>query len=352
MIRHKWFNALALSASLSVGGIAVAQTDEEGPIVFVTAASPVSGATRGVSGPPFPTLRGSFTDEDNGVLVDQSVVTLDDATASLMLPAHGTVVRLGPGSELVVGNWNNREIDVPVTLTLLKGQAYILRRNTDGWLALAVRSGVDSGYALSKSRAMVLTSGDAGVGIDVLEGVATWFDGPIPGAALIDESGEPVERTGVLVREGQHISQTGVTEPIPEGLSQRIAADTGRGLFAFGVAQGAQWIEDAERGDFTPVRAAARGTAQFFRAKFATELAFDQARSVVAAPSPRAVTRPVRTATQNPVRALLESGLPTNVIVGQRLRRTRIIGSPGTAGSQIRANPNAEQLIRLSGTSR
>ncbi len=352
MIRHKWFNALALSASLSVGGMSVAQSDEEGPIVFVAAVTPDNGATRGVTGPAYPTQRGSFTDEDNGVLVDQSVVTLDGATALLMLPAHGTVVRLGPASELAVGHWDNREIDVPVTLTLLKGQAYILRRNTDGRLALAVRSGVDSGYALSKSRAMVLTSGDTGIGLDVLEGDATWFAGPIPGPALTDESGEPLGRTGVLVREGQHISQTGVTEPIPEGLSQRIAEDTGSGLYAFGVAQGAQWIQDAERGDFTPVRAAARGSAQFMRAKLATELTFDQARSVVAAPSPRAVNRPLRTATQNPVRALLESGLPTNVVVGQRLRRTRIIGSPGTRSSQIRANPNVEQLIRLSGSSR
>ncbi|UCE62347.1 MAG: hypothetical protein JSU63_11660 [Phycisphaerales bacterium] len=328
-----------------------ALSDENGPAAFVTAVTG-QGATRGISGPAFPTGVARFSEEDNGISAGDSVVTPPQSTVSVVLPDSGVVIRLGPSSELILGHWTSGENDLPVTLTLLKGEAYILRRQAGGWLLAAAVSEVDSGYALSKDGALVLKSNDSGVSLAVLTGEAIWFAGSIPGEALLDESGEPLDTAGNVVEEGQSISTAELTERVPEGMARRVLENASRDLFAFGLSQGADWIERAEQGDFTPVRAAARGGVQVFRTELTASLAFDQPRSVVATPAPRAVLQPVRATRVSPARALLESGVPTDVVVGQRIRRTRVIGSPGTTLNQIRANPNVEQLIRLSGSSR
>ena len=351
MIRRQWFNVLVLSTSLVVGDLSVAQDDPGGPVAFVTAVTG-KGATRGVSGPSFPAGRDRFSDEDSGVRAGEAIVTPPDGTAVVTLPGYQTIVRLDASSHLQFGNWAGGENDVPTTLTLVSGRAYILRSRSDGWLVVAVTGATKRAYGLSKARSMVVTSDETGAALAVLDGEAIWFAGSIPGEGLLDESGRPGDKTGIVVREGQRISTEMVAEPVPADMSREMARDMGGDVYAFGLSQSERWVKDAERGDFTPVLAAARGTAQFFRGGLTTEMVFDQPRSVVTAPAPRAVTQPLRVTPQNPARALVESGLPTSVIVGQRLRRTRIIGNPGTSGGQIRANPNVEQLIRLSGTSR
>ncbi|MFQ5590704.1 MAG: hypothetical protein ACE5HE_06060 [Phycisphaerae bacterium] len=349
MKRRAHPRALVLIASIPACSIASAQTEDVSPVVFVTT-STGQGATKGVSGPAFPTARGRFTEQDNGVGIGESVVTLEKARALVTLPDHGISVHLGASSELAVGSWQPGENDVPVTLTLLKGRAYIIRRDTKGWLVVALQGDANSGYALSKGGAMALTADGADVSLAMLEGEAIWYAGAIPDAKLLDDSGEPIDRTGIQIREGLRILPGMLTEPVPEDLARRLAGEMATDLLAFATTQGGQWIADAEKGDFTPVRVAERGTAQFIRARDATELTFDQPRAVVTTPVPRPVAHPVRMATANPARALIESGVPTNVVVGQRVRRTRIIGNPGTAGAQIRVNPNVEQLIRLSGS--
>ena len=334
---------------LASGVAAQAQPSDTDPVAFVTMVTG-HGATRGVSGPKF--SKDTFSEDENGVAPGQSVVTLAGGTASVTLPAHGTFVRLDASSELMVGRWNALENDVPVTLTLVKGRAYILRRHVDGWLVVAAESDVGSGHALSKSRAMLVTSDEGGVGFTVLDGVATWFVGSIPGDRLLDEAGEPLNKeAGKVVQAGQRISTDMQMEEVPDHVMRTVQGETVRDLYAVGVEKAASWVKDAETGDLTPVRAAARTEAQLGRAQVSSELAFDQPRTVVTTTSPRTLEQPLRTSARNPVRSLLESGLPSNVVVGQRIRRTTIIGSSGPDGGPIRVNPNVQPLLRLTGSS-
>ena len=222
------------------------------------------------------------------------------------------------------------------------------RPDDNRWLLVSGESAAKPGYAFSRGASLAVTVHDEGAVFAVVSGEAACFAGQVPDGPLVDASNRLIAQPGVDVREGQSVSTKALAQPRPDRVSSLMAAGMDRDIYALGLKASAQWVRDAERGDFTPVRGASRAAAEVLRGEISMELAFDQPRSIVAAPAPRIVTQPMRpTAVTSMVQQRLRSGVPTSVVIAQRIRRTRIIGSPGTQGGQIRFNPQAEQLIRL-----
>jgi hypothetical protein len=221
------------------------------------------------------------------------------------------------------------------------------------WLLLAAgpELGGAVGYTLSKGASLFVEAGEHSVTFASRQGGALYFPGRVPAGVLIDASGEPVDKSGVTVRQGQRIVAQAPMEPEPDGQADVVVpAELPGDMRAFALAQSENWLKAAEQGDFTPVRGATRAAPEMLGAEFEPSLVFDQARPVVAAPSPRGVTGAVGT-TMNPAQTLLESGVPGTVIAGQRYRRSRIIGNPGTTGTgtgALTVNRAAELLVRLS----
>ncbi|MHC5112543.1 MAG: hypothetical protein ACYTHJ_22005, partial [Planctomycetota bacterium] len=122
---------------------------------------------------------------------------------------------------------------------------------------------------------------------------------------------------------------------------------SGDALYALGIRAGETWVERAEQGDFTPVRLAASApTSVLPQGGLGPQYAFDQARANIVASLPTSLRTPVRTQGANPARALLQSSRPTEVVIGSRLARTRIIrGRNGGIG----VNPSVDPLFRLAG---
>ncbi|HUU83094.1 MAG TPA: hypothetical protein VM243_06270, partial [Phycisphaerae bacterium] len=211
------------------------------------------------------------------------------------------------------------------------------------------------GYILSRgaSYAVEVTSRD--VILAVSSGEALYFDGPPP-ADLIDENGEPTPPDAMAAGAGRRLlpmRQPGPvadTNMIPTAISRM-----DRTLYAFALDKGAQWVERAEQGDLTPARGASRGAQRLFAGEVGVpRTTFDQPRSQTVAAAPRVTTTPLRTVTptqpivQNTATRLIQSHVPTSVVVGSRLRRSRIVGNPGTTGGVV-VNPQLEELIRLPG---
>ena len=191
----------------------------------------------------------------------------------------------------------------------------------------------------------------AGFTIKSITAGSAWsYRGAIPGGDLIDASNEPMDKTGILLPVGHRVSvsqpaQPVAVEPVGVGLWERMGTE----LYQSALEHGGRWVQDAERGDFTPVYASGRASTPVLPGQLSAGFAFDQPRSPVVAGIASSQTRSLRTVTTSRSQALLESGIPTEVIIGQRLRRTRIIGASGTGSGQIRFNPAAVQLIRLAG---
>ena len=335
-------------AAVGLGSLAFAQTDQDEPVAFVTAVAG-AGAMRGETGEAFPLVTERISDVDSGLLPGESIRTAEGGTAMVTLPEQGIVVRLEPSSELVLTVLPALQANVPVTLDIRSGAGLIMRRADDErWLLVSGESAANPGYALSRGASFAVTADAEGATFAVLSGSAACFAGQVPDGPLVDASNELIDRPGVGLQQGQSVSTRAIAQPGPDRVSGSMAAGMNQDMYAFGLRAGAQWVRDAERGDFTPVRGASRAAAEVLRGEISIELAFDQPRSIVAAPAPRIVTQPMRpTAVTSMVQQRLSSGVPTSVVIAQRIRRTRIIGSPGTEGGQIRFNPQAEQLIRL-----
>lgn len=342
---------IVLAASMWAG-----PASAQNPVAFITA-STGSGATRGDTGDPYLTGSADFSDFTNGIAAGQSVVTGADGTATITLPTFGTVIHLEASSEITVDRLPSLSGEIPVSFTLRAGGALVVRRGSeDRWFLIAGAAASNQGYALLQGASLAVRVEPAGVTFAALKGTSFCFKGAVPGGALIGAAPPAggkrglVDPSGVSISDGQSVSTRTWAPPAPDRLADAVAASMTRELYSFGLAAGAQWIERAEQGDLTPVRGAGRGSPELLRGEISAGLAFDQPRSIVAAPTSRAVTQPIRSAPTavSAAQSRLESGIPSSVIIGQRLRRTRIIGSPGTSGP-IRFNPNAEQLIRLPG---
>jgi len=292
-----------------------------------------------------------FSDFDNGLAAGQSVVTGADGTAVITLPTFGTVIHLEASSEIAVNRLPSLSAEVPVSFALRSGGALVVRRGSEErWFLIAGAAASNQGYALLQGASLVVRVEPDGVTFAGLKGTSLCFQGAVPGGALIAATDKPVAPSGVSLLDGQSVSTKTWAPPATNRLAEGMAASMAGAMYSVGLAAGTQWIQQAEQGDLTPVRGAGRGSPELLRGEITAGLAFDQPRSVVTAPTTRTVTQPIRTAPTavSVAQSRLESGIPSSVVIGQRLRRTRIIGSPGTTGP-IRFNPNAEQLIRLPG---
>lgn len=340
--------AVFMTLTVWQSGMSFAQFGEGEPLGFVTVQTG-QPAQRGDTGAPLPDAFGLYSDFDNGLAAGDSVITPAGSTAIVTLPQFGIVARMAPESELTINASAALDSHVNTTLSIRRGSAHVVRRTGDDrWMLVAGESAGGSGYAMTRGASLSVHIDASGVTFTAVSGDAICFAGPVPAGALVDESGKLIDKNGTALPEGHRVSTATMGQTTREDVADTLSAAMNRDLYAFGLKNSAVWVKRAEEGDFTPVRGEERGEGEFFRGTVGTEFAFDQPRSVIAAPAPRTLTPPLRqAAVVSTTQALLESGVPTSVVVGQRLRRTRIIGNPGTTGGNIRFNPSAEQLIRL-----
>ncbi|MCH8253293.1 MAG: hypothetical protein IID36_12650 [Planctomycetes bacterium] len=286
-------------------------------------------------------------DLDNGIDYGDSIVTASDpASAVLVMPAFGTVAHVESASVLRIERLTDDTGVVPAGLVLSAGRA-IVTHSQDGprWLVVAARGNGAAAYVLLRTGSVLVEVGAGGVVFTVIDGEALFFPNDVPGRALIDASGDPVDPFGQTVRAGQRIG-AGDTAPVDAaGADKSARARYESDVFAFALAHGGAWLVRAEQGDFTPVASEAGQAQRLLRAEMLPELKFDQPRAVFVAAAPRPATFQVVRAQGSPARELIQSGVPTSVVVGQRFRTSRVIG--GRRG--LRANQNVEQLIRLPG---
>ncbi len=355
-LRHRTLTALVV---LTLFGLASGQIDGSESLGFVTAQTG-RGATRGLDGDPFDTRADSFSDVSNGLSVGDGVATYRDSTAVVTLPDYGAIVQLGGSTEFELTEDRLGGLGFPATMTISSGTVSVLRRgDADRWMLLVGqhrRNARNAGFVLVRNGSVTLTVDRSDISCLALAGEAIWFDGAPPAGPLINASGAVVPQGGLAIPQGSRVVAQRVDDRISQDVDSVSLAYSGvvDTMYAFGLDQGSQWVRQAEQGDFTPVRGSSRAAAEAFSAQVGvSQSAFDQPRSQVVAPAPTTSIRTVTAANSNPANALIASGIPSNVVVGQRLRRSRIIGNPGTTGvSGLRFNPNAEQLIRLSGSVR
>ncbi|MHC4089504.1 MAG: hypothetical protein ACYSVY_04355 [Planctomycetota bacterium] len=341
----------------SVCSMAAAQ-EVEGPHAVVTALTG-GGATRGPGGPAFPVTDWDDYANDYVLRPGETIVTADDGTAVLMLPGYETVIHVGDGNgrcESTLNRVPGLQGGVPVGLNVQRGQALVVRKPDDRrWLLVACRGAGTRGYVLSRGASFVARSGDDELSFSVSHGEVVYFAGR-PARRFTDQAGELTDRAGVVVPAGQRLSARAPQQPAPDDASvPRAISQMNEGLYAFALTKGIQWVEQAEQGDLVPARGAVRGVPRALAEQVGGGRAtFDQPRSVSVVTTPRVAAAPsgagfrATPLVENVGVSLIRSGVPTSVVVGQRFLRTRIIGNPGTSGG-VRANPQAQQLIRLPG---
>ena len=342
----KLSTAVALSIVVIASTPTFAQRGRVRPIAYVITAS---GASRDADGEhPFPIAPTMRSPDASGLMSGGSVYTDEGGSAVIAIERERVFVHLGPNSILKLESRAGLSAEVAVKITLVKGNADVLRRTSDEkWLVVAAGT-EGTGYTLSQGSSLEVSARADGVDFTVTAGSAWSYRGVIPVGNLIDASHEPMDKTGILLPEGHRVSVSQPAQPMavePVGLWERM----GKELYQSALEHGGRWVQDAERGDFTPVYASGRASTPVLPAKLSAGFAFDQPRSAVVSPVARSQTRSLQAVTTSRSQALLESGIPSEVIIGQRLRRTRIIGASGIGSGQIRFNPAAVQLIRLAG---
>ncbi|MBI4718511.1 MAG: hypothetical protein HY763_11945 [Planctomycetes bacterium] len=344
--RIRPFTGLALVLGLCLfAAPALAQPDASSPLAVVTALTG-TGANRTPPRPEEPSTGvGWGTDLRSG----EHLITSADGTAVITLSEWDTVVHVSAASDVSLELLASAPAaQVPVAVTVHQGEAAVLRRPSDNrWILVAGGKGAGAGYTLSQRASLLVRADAKAATFTAAAGDAACFAGSPPAAPLVSDAGQLKDQRGTVLLEGQRISTEGLGQPAPDHESgARAASRLGSELYAFALTCGKNWVREAEQGDFTPVRGEARAAPEILRTETSPEPSFDQPRSVVAAPAPRVVTQRQRVAAVNQARQLIETGIPASVVVGQRLRRTRIVGNPGTSGG-VRVNPNVEQLIQL-----
>jgi len=326
-------------------GTALAQPE---PVAFVTVQTG-GGARRADSGDAFKVAAGTVY--ENGLAPGEGVATAPDGSAVLLLQEYDVVIRLDSATEFTVIEVAALGEQIAVAPVLRRGSALVVQRSGDDrWMLVAGESGAGSAYALARGASVSLSVIDGGVSFSSGGGEVYCYQGPIPAGDLLTGAGQPADQTGVALSPGQSVASANLRQPRTDDTVAIQASALGQSLYEFGLSSGTFWIQKAERGDFTPVRASERGTFEVVRGEIGAGTAFDSPSTVLVTPSAVTLSQPIRTAPlANPAQQLIASGIPSSVVVGQRLRRTRIIGSSGTTNGQIRFNPNAEQLIRLPG---
>lgn len=343
---------MVVVAVLAGQSAVMAQAGDAGPVAYVTVVRG-EGATRGVSGPQFPNTIGDFNDKNSGLRPGESVVTREQGTAVVLLPDYGVVAHLEGSTELKLAEVAARNNDVPVALRILRGRAHIVQKPSDkAWLLVGGGTGDTIGYTLSMGASVLVQVQASGVTFVATGGRATFFNKRIPDGPLIGADGQPIDRTGVdLPESGRITTQKPAAAERDQEMPRLAWKRMNDELYAFGVDHSSQWVEEAEKGDFTPVRSETAASPRAFEAEVGIpRQTFDQPRQAVTTPPGRAALATGVAGQVSPAQQLIGSQIPASVVIGQRIRRSRIIGNPGTTGTgQIRFNPNAVQLIQLAG---
>ncbi|MCH7993410.1 MAG: hypothetical protein IIB57_03090 [Planctomycetes bacterium] len=313
------------------------------PTGVVTVAS---NATIGRGGQSPSSVPLDFQLEDRTVGVGDEVLTLAGGSATLRFADYGTVVNLWPDSKLLLENSPPRAKHVALGLRLSQGTALLTRKAFGpGLVAIVGGSGQGQGHVLLEEGSVLVSLEGTKVVVEVLQGSARFIDGPLPDA--------PSDRAGQVLDAGQRMTggAGGAVERPARAQVDATWQSVQDSTYAYGVTRAEDWVERAERGDFTPVKSAeSRAEPELVGTDFVPPQAFDQPTSLAAVTTIQATSVQSLRTVISPVQGLVESGVPGSVIAGQRFRRSIIIGNPGTSGGgPLTINPAAELLIRLAG---
>jgi hypothetical protein len=319
---------------------------------FVTVIGGEGGVTRVVDDESAP-IPARFSFDQSAIGPGESVQTAADATAVLVLPGFDTTVYLGGSTKWLASDLRGTDTGVSMKLECDGGSASIIRKlQSPDWMLLVARAGAARGYTLSRGASLFVEMSEQGVSFSARSGDAWFFAGDVPEGRLVDESGNLIDDSGVHLAQGQRVTSTAPAAATADEEAGTIAPPGMRDdLETFALAQSDQWLQQAERGDFTPVRGPGRAAPEVMQGGLEPSLAFDQPRPVLTGPAPRPTAGAVRT-TLDPAQSLVASGVPGTVVAGQRFRRSRIIGNPGTAGpgsGALTINRAADLLVRLGG---
>ena len=306
-----------------------------------------SNAAIGRSGQPPSLVPLVFRLTDRRVGAGDEVVTLANGSAVVRFADYGTVVNLWPESKLLLENIPPRAKHIALGLRLGQGTAVLTRKASGpGLVAIVGDSGQVQGHILLEEGSVVVSVVGTQVVVETLQGSVRFIDGPLLDAPLAPGVGQ-------VLSAGQQMTAGGEEAPMPvaPGRAEDVWRRIHESTYAFGVKRSTQWIERAERGDFTPVRSEeSRAEPELVETDFTPPQAFDQPTSLAAVTTIQATSVQSLRTVISPVQGLVESGVPGSVIAGQRFRRSVIIGNPGTSGGgPLTINPAAELLIRLAG---
>lgn len=341
MIARKSSMVWLAVASCYVAGDFAATAQADG-VVTITA-----NATIGRSGQPPTLVHHDFRLADRTVQAGDEVATLANGSAVVRFADYGTVVNLWPESILLLENVPPRAKHVALGLRLGQGTAVLTRKASGpGLVALIGAAGQVQGHVLLEEGSVVVSVVGTEVVVESLQGSARFINGPLRDAPVAQGEGR-------LLSAGQRVTAGGDEAPMPvaSGRAEDVWRQVHEITYAFGVQRSTEWIERAEKGDFTPVRSEeSRAEPEIVGTDFDPPQRFDQPTQLAAVTTIQATSVQSLRTVISPAQGLLESTVPGSVIAGQRFRRSVIIGNPGASGGgSITVNPAAELLIRLAG---
>ncbi|MCH8146949.1 MAG: hypothetical protein IH987_03020, partial [Planctomycetes bacterium] len=234
---------LAAASLIVIGGTEVAA--EPTGVVTVSSNAKVirNGQTEDVD-PLF------FQLTDRTIVAGDAVSTGQGGSAAVRFADYGTVVNLCPESKLLVENLPPRAKHVALGLRLEQGSAVLTRKAFGpGLVAIVGDSGHVQGHVLLAEGSVVISVQDTKVVVEALQGSARFINGPLLDAPLAQGDGR-------LLSTGEQVTAGADEAPMPvaPGRAENVWRQIHERTYAFGIQRSTQWIERAERGDFTPVR--------------------------------------------------------------------------------------------------
>ncbi|MBI4579302.1 MAG: hypothetical protein HY718_06340 [Planctomycetes bacterium] len=230
------------------------------------------------------------------------------------------------------------------TVWMRPDSSMAIESGTDGYRQLRLLGGdVLVRYAAADGRPLVLAADDSWVRLD---GGLLWGRVTAAGATWELADGEATRFDGKLPAAGP-LPATGGEALVVDPAARERATDLQRALsYAMVADASAKWLVRAERGDLTPTPKGEVTEAAV--SQFVVEVA-----PIVTPVLPSvAIAATVVSSTAgvglNQAESLLATGNPASVVVGARLERTRVVGSPGTAESGgLRFNSQARGPLRI-----
>lgn len=257
---------------------------------------------------------GSLVQSDAGNWVALRLEAVPAAQSGAAGPLGQAAVYLGPVSRVAV----SPGAEAFPHLQVQQGMVVVsYEPAADGSPALLVS--LPGGWVRLQRGTLAVTAVEAGSDAALLVGQASRGSGAVP--QEIQEGAA----AAMAVQVDAPLAQEGV------GLVDRVTRA--------GIAQASQaWLVVASQGDLTPVKQpAAPGGAEVRAVEAPAAQVTPPAVSMAALAS--VVSLGALTPALNQAESLLTSGSPASVIVGARLERTRIVGTPSGIGFNILARP-------------